>query len=234
MTDAIERGWSRRCLLAALGAGAAFMARPAAADEAEDARKAQKLVDDAKYTGENFGGAPELQWVRDNVGRAKGVVIAPSVIKGGFIIGGSGGGAVLLARNPQSGIWSYPAFYSVGSVTFGLQIGGEVSEVILLIMTQKGLDSLLTTDVKLGGDISVAAGPVGVGAKAATADVLSFNRSKGLYGGLTLEGAIVATEGGLNSAYYGRSVSTMDILMRQNVSNPAAEGLRKAVADLGH
>lgn len=234
MTDRTGLGIDRRGVLAALGAGAAFTALPAMADTAEDKREAEKLVADAKYSAENFGGAPDLQWVRDNVGRAKGIMIVPSLVKGGFIVGGSGGDGVLLARDPKSGIWSYPAFYTLGSATFGLQIGGEVSEVILLVMTQKGLDSLMTTDVKLGGDISVAAGPVGAGAKAATADILSFNRSKGLYGGLTLEGAIVATQRALNRAYYGGDVSTMDILVRRTATNPDAEGLRKAAAALGH
>lgn len=224
----------RRTLLALMGAGAALPAYPAFADSAEDESKAQHLVDDAKYTAQNLGGAPELHWIRDNVGRAKGIMVIPALTKGGFIVGGSGGGAVLLARDPKSGIWSYPAFYTMGSVTFGLQIGGQVAEVILMIMTERGLDALLTTDVKLGGDISVAAGPVGAGAKAATADVLSFNRAKGLYGGLTVEGAIVATEGGLNRAYYHRDVSTADILIRRNVSASGAEALRKAIAGLGH
>jgi len=225
---------NRRGMLAGLGAGAALIAHPAFADTAEDKRDAEKIVADSKYSAENFGGAPDLQWVRDNIGRAKGIVIIPSLAKGGFIIGGSGGSGVMLGRDPQTGVWSYPAFYTIGSVTFGLQIGGEVAEVILLIMTERGLDALMTTDVKLGGDISVAAGPVGAGGKAATADVLAFNRAKGLYGGITVEGAVVATRRALNEAYYGRKASTMDILIRRNVSNPDAEGLRKAVAAIGH
>jgi lipid-binding SYLF domain-containing protein len=234
MTTTIYRAINRRGVLAALGAGAALAAVPAFANEADDLREAQKLVDDCKYTAENFGGAPELRWVRENIGRAKGIMIVPSLGKGGFIIGGSGGDGVLLARDPKTGSWSYPAFYTLGSVSIGLQAGGEVAEVILLVMTQKGIDSLMTTDVKLGGDLSIAAGPVGAGAKAATADVLSFNRSKGLYGGLTAEGAIVATNGGRNKAYYHQSVSTMDILVRHSVSNSGADLLRKAVANLGH
>ena len=224
----------RRAMLAGLGGGAAWIASPARADSADDKREAEHLVDEAKYSAQNLAGAPELGWVRDNIGRTKGILIVPSLVKGGFIVGGSGGDGVLVGRDLKSGIWSYPAFYTLGSVTFGLQIGGQVSEVILLIMTDRGLDALMTTDVKLGGDISVAAGPVGVGAKAATADVLSFSRSKGLYGGITVEGAVVATRRALNEAYYGQRASSMDIIVRRNASSAHAEGLRKAVAAIGH
>jgi lipid-binding SYLF domain-containing protein len=221
----------RRHVLAGLVTVSALTALPAMASDLDEA---QKIVDGAKYTADTFGRGPELQWVRENIGRAKAILIIPEQVKGGFIIGGAGGGGALLARDAKSGIWSYPAFYTMGTASFGLQIGGAVSEIILLIMTDNGLDSLLASDVKLGTDISAAAGPVGVGAKAATVDVLAFQRSKGLYGGLTVEGQIVVVERGLNEAYYQKGVSTADILIRRNVSNSGAELLRKAVAGLGH
>ena len=89
----------------------------------------------------------------------------------------------------------------MGSGSIGFQIGAEGSEIALLIMTEKGRDAMLSTDVKLGGDVSVAAGPVGAGAKAATTDVLSFSRSKGIYGGVSLEGMVISPRGQLNHAY---------------------------------
>jgi len=221
---------NRRQMLAGFIAASALAGGSA---EAADVNEAQKIVDNARYSAETFGKGPELQWVRQNIGHAKGILIIPEQIKGGFIIGGAGGPGALLARDPKTGIWSYPAFYTMGSASFGLQIGGAVSEIILLIMTENGLDALLGSDVKLGTDISAAAGPVGGGAKAATTDVLAFQRSKGLYGGLTVEGQIVVVEKDLNEAYYHKGVSTADILIRRNVSNPNAEMLRKAVAGLG-
>jgi lipid-binding SYLF domain-containing protein len=207
---------------------AAVTAVPATA-----ASKQQKLVDDARYVAERFAGDQSLEWVHDNIGRAKGIFIVPQQVKAGFIFGGSNGSGVLLARDPQSGVWSYPAFYTMSSMTFGLQIGGQVSEIVLLIMTQKGMDALRSSDFKLGGDVSVAAGPVGVGAKAQTADVVAFARAKGLYGGLNLEGAVVTTRREWNDSYYGRTASPSDILFNHAVSNSNADALRRAVAAMG-
>jgi lipid-binding SYLF domain-containing protein len=99
----------------------------------------------------------EGQPLRDNVRNAKGVLIIPRLLKGGFIFGGSGGSGALLARDAQTGAWSYPAYYTLGSVTVGPQIGGEAAELILMIMTQRGLDSMMASSVKLGADVEVAA-----------------------------------------------------------------------------
>ena len=121
----------------------------------------------------------------------------------------------------------------MGAVTFGLQIGGEKAEVVLMAMTDKGKDAFLTREFKLGADVSVAAGPVGAGAKAQTADVLAYSRTKGgLYGGLNLEGAVIATREDWNRAYYGEDVRAVDILITGKISNPAADALRDTVAKI--
>jgi len=161
------------------------------------------------------------------------VVIYPQVLKAGFILGGSGGTGVLLARDSKTGEWSNPAFYTLGSVSFGLQIGGEAAEVVLLVMSQKGVDSLLTSKFKLGGDTSIALGPVGAGAKAdVTADFISFAKSKGLYAGLNLDGSYVDVRDTLNKAYYGKEATPVDIIVKRSVSNkgaaPLIEELKKA------
>jgi lipid-binding SYLF domain-containing protein len=110
-----------------------------------------------------------------------------------------------------------------------LQIGGQASEVVLLIMTERGVASMMANSMKLGVDAGFAAGPVGTGVSASTvnlsADIFTFSRSKGLYGGVSLDGAVVATRGGLNEAYYGRQVTPTDILVRREVTNPQAYGL---------
>ncbi len=159
----------------------------------------------------------------------------PQVLKGGFFLGGSGGTGVLLVRNSETGTWSEPAFYTVGSVTFGLQIGAEAAEVVMLAMNQKAIDTLLISTAKLGADVSIAVGPVGGGAKgsvavpAVTADFLSFARSKGLYAGLNLEGSVLAVRDSLNDGYYGKSVSPKDIIVKRDVRNSGANALRAAV-----
>lgn len=178
---------------------------------------------------------PNYIWFHENLDRAKGVLIFPHVLKGGFIFGGSGGTGVLLVRDERTGDWSQPAFYTLGSVTFGLQIGGEAAEVVMVAMTQKAIDSLLSSSFKLGGDVSVALGPVGGGAKAnatipnVTADFISFARSKGLYGGLNLEGSVVAVRDSLNEAYYGRYVRSVDIVVKRDVTNRRSAKLRETL-----
>ena len=163
------------------------------------------------------------------------MLIFPQVLKGGFILGGSGGTGVFLVKDARTGDWSNPAFYTIGSVTFGLQIGGEAAEVVMVAMTQKAIDSLLSSSFKLGGDVSVALGPIGIGAKAnadipqVTADFISFAKSKGLYAGLNLEGAVVAVRDSLNSAYYGRHVRPADIIAVMDVSNHGSAELRESL-----
>jgi lipid-binding SYLF domain-containing protein len=172
-----------------------------------------------------------MSWLRDNLDQAKGLLIAPSVLKGGFILGGSGGRGVLVVKDAKTGKWTQPGFYTLGSVTFGLQIGGEAAELIMMVRSQKGIDKLLTTSFKLGGDTSVAVGPVGGGAKTSiTADILSFARSKGAYAGANFEGAVIKTRDGWNQAYYGKPVRPTDIFVKHTVSNPGSADLRAAVA----
>ena len=141
----------------------------------------------------------------------------------------AGGSGVLLARDIKTGEWSYPAFYTLGSLSIGLQAGAESSEIILMVMTDRGMGSMLTSSFKLGADVTMAAGPVGVGAKAKTADIISYARAKGAFAGVSLDGAVVKTRDGLNGAYYGKTVSPTDILIRRDVSNGHAEQLRAAV-----
>lgn len=203
---------------------------------ADDAKDAQQLVDRARLSFEDFAGDPNMSAFLAYVRTAKGVYIAPQVLRGAFIIGVSGGSGVLLARDEKAGVWNGPAFYTIGEASFGLQIGGEASEVVLLAMTERGVSKLLSTSVKLGADVSIAAGPVGAGVRGETAglsaDIISFARSKGLYAGISLEGAVVATRDGLNKAYYGKAVTPTDILIRREVANPHAAKLVQAVADV--
>ncbi len=202
----------------------------ACASDTEDEQQA--LVDNANASAKRFAADPDLAWFRDNLDDAEGVLIIPTMIKAGYIIGGSGGSGVMLVRRPETQ-WSYPAFYTMGSVTFGLQIGGEVSEIVLVIMSKAGRDAMLTNEFKLGADISVAAGPVGAGAKVQTADVLAFSRTKGgLYGGLNIEGAVIATREGWNRAYYDEDARAIDILITGTASNPGADPLRETVANI--
>jgi lipid-binding SYLF domain-containing protein len=191
----------------------------------------QALVDRARITFESFMADQNMTWLQDNLHAAKGLVIVPSLLKAGFIFGGSGGSGVLIVPDAKTGKWSQPAFYTIGSVTFGLQIGGEAAEVIMYVRTQKAVDRMLTSRLKFGGDTSISVGPVGAGAKAnVVADILSFSRSRGAFAGLSLEGAVVSVRDEWNSNFYGKPVRPVDILVKNAVSNPGSAGLREAVA----
>jgi len=200
---------------------------------ADDATEAKQLVEKARMSLEGFETAAEMDGFRDLMKTAKGIFIAPQVLKGAFIVGASGGSGVFLARDAKSQKWFGPAFYTIGEASFGLQIGGTASEIVLLAMTDRGVTAFLSNNVKLGADAGVALGPVGVGAAAATAnlsaDILSFSRSKGLFGGVSVDGAVVAVRDGLNEAYYGKKVNSTDILVKQDVENKQAAGLVHSV-----
>jgi len=222
------------CVLAAalLAATALVWPEPAMADDVQDARQ---LVEKARLAFDNFMTDKDLgPSVRSLVKRAKGVLIYPQVLKGAFIWGISGGSGAMLAYDDKMGKWGGPAFYTIGEASFGLQIGGEASEVILVALTDRGVASLLSTSAKLGADAGIAVGPVGAGAEAATAnlsaDLVSYSRSKGLYAGISLEGAVVAVRDGLNKAYYGKEVTPTAILVQREVTNPQAAGLIGAVS----
>lgn len=186
----------------------------------------------AQATLANFQNDPEMGGFRAHLKNAKAVVISPRVTKAGFVFGGSGGEALVLARD-KSGGWVGPAFYNMGAGSVGFQIGVEVSEVVILVMSEKALNALLSRSFRLGGDASVAAGPVGVGtASTVTADMVSFARSKGAYAGLSLDGAVLAPDTGANTAFYGQPASPVDILVRANIKNPAAAPLQRALGQM--
>lgn len=191
----------------------------------------QEMVNGARGTLANFIADPDMGWFRNNIGQAKAVLIVPTLVKAGFIIGGSGGGGVLIAQDSETGQWRGPAFYTLGAGSIGLQIGVEAAEIVLLVMTEDGLSSLLSTSFKLGADASIAAGPVGAGTgRKITADIVSFARSKGVFIGAALDGAVIKSRDDRNEAYYGRPATPTDILIRGTVANVNAAELRTDVS----
>jgi lipid-binding SYLF domain-containing protein len=201
---------------------------------ANDKREAEQLVDTSRYTFESFTTAVDAKPFRDLLKKARGIFICPQMLRGAFVIGASGGTGVFVAKEPQTDTWLGPAFYTIGEVSFGFQAGGDASEIIMLAMTERGANAMLSSGVKLGADVSVAVGPIGAGADASTAnfsaDILTFARSKGLYGGVSLKGAVIKIREGLNNHYYGQKVSPTDILVRKNVTNQQSKALLGAVA----
>jgi len=200
----------------------AGMAAPSIA--AAPSQQTRILVDTSRVTLETFLSDPENNAFRDLLKKAEGILIFPQKIKGAFVLGAKGGNGILLVRDRRSDTWNGPAFYTMGGISIDLQAGGSVSEVILLIMTQRGIASLMASSIKLGAHVSVAAGPVGGGVSAETAnlsaDILSFAKAKGVYGGVSLSGAVVSVRSGMNRAYYGRQVANADILILRSITSP--------------
>lgn len=199
---------------------------------AEEAVKQQLLIDQARITFKSFMVDKNMAWFREHMHKAKGFLIIPDLIQGAWFIGGSGGRGVLVAKDKATGDWSQPAFYTIGSLSFGIQFGGEKSEIIMMVFTQKGLERLYSSSFKFGGDASIAVGPVGGGAKAdVMTDFVSFVRSKGAFAGVSMEGAIVKANHNWNQLYYGKKVSPIGIIKHQLVSNPGSAELLKTIRD---
>lgn len=194
-------------------------------------REAQALVDQTANIIEDFYADKRYEWMHNDIKTAKAVLVIPQSLRGGFFIGGAGGTGVLVARD-KNNVWSNPAFYTMGSISFGLQIGADASQIVLMVMSTKGMDSLLSTSIKLGADVTVAAGPLGGGTKATTADIIAYSKSKGLFGGVSVEGAVISVRENLNSNYYNKLVNPVDILIERNVNNPASQHLRDTVQRL--
>ena len=150
--------------------------------------------------------------------------------QGRLDFGGSGGRAVLFVRDDQTGRWAGPAFYNIGAASVGFQAGVAKSETVTLVMTDEGVNSLLASSAKLGGDLSIAAGPCGAGTGAdVTSDFVAYSRSKGVYGGVTLKGSVVGVADDWNRAYYGKSVLPPDILLDATAHNAQADRLAAAL-----
>lgn len=154
--------------------------------------------------------------------KCSGIAIFPSVLKGGFIFGGRFGRGVVLYHDKDTGTWSAPSFYTIAGGSWGLQIGGQVIDLILVITNERGMKGLLQDRFTIGGDIAASAGPVGRNAEVGTdlllkAGIVSYSRSKGLFAGIALKGAVVMPDKEANMTYYGKELSAEEILMGKKV-----------------
>ena len=223
---------ARRTFL--LSAASAVLA--AAPGRARGENEQQLVVDKARIVVESFLNDTEFAKMRVYVQNAYGVLIIPDLLKGGFFIGVEHGTGVLVARDPQSGVWGQPAFYDIWGGSFGLQFGGQSSDAIFTLMNQGAIQKLLSAKFQLGADASVAVGELGKGVGAGTTvqfgeDVYAFARNMGLYGGLALDGTYAQPRNDWNRAYYGQPLTAEQIVAR-NAAPPMAgtEALRNALA----
>src|SRR6266545_3947746 len=181
--------------------------------KAEERERAQK----AAAAFQEIMGAPDQGIPQELLDRAQCVAVFPSVKKGGFIFGGQYGKGLISCRRAQ-GSWGSPAYFTIGGGSFGLQIGGQAVDLVLLIMNRSGIDGLLQDKFEIGAGAAASAGPVGRNAHASTdvlmkAQILSYSRSRGLFGGLELKGAVIKSDNDGNHNVYGRDISARDILV---------------------
>lgn len=217
--------------LAAALVSALILARPAFAQVEQ-----QRVVTSAQTTLERMKNDANFQKdFQPRLSKAKGVLIIPSLFKGGFILGAQYGNGVLLARHAD-GSWSYPAFYTIAGGSIGLQIGAADNSILFMINSDKGLNAVLDSQFKFGADAGITFVVVGAGVGAATtanldADIVAFALGGvGLYGGLSLEGTSVSPRESWNAAYYQGNVATRTIIQENRAGNRGADALREILA----
>lgn len=174
-------------------------------------------------------GMPDKGIPRDLLDKAECVVVYPSVKKAAFVVGASYGRGAITCRGGEDfrGPWSAPAMFALEGGSFGLQIGGQATDFVLLVMNEKGAQSVMSSKVKLGADASAAAGPVGRTTSAETdvvmkAEILSWSRARGVFGGVSLDGSTMRSDDGANKNLYGRDLSAKEIVREGKVKTPAA------------
>ena len=198
------------CILTIVGAVALPSAQPADSQEAQRLRSATQVWNEVMAVRDQAIPSSVLEM-------AEGIAVFPATLKGGFIVGGIRGRGVLSARTADS--WSPPTFMTMTGGSFGLQIGGEAVDVVLVIMNRRGLENFLSNQFKFGANAAAAAGPVGRDAQASTdlqlrAEILSYSRSRGLFAGLTVNGASVRTDRDANERFYGKPLDGPQVALQ--------------------
>lgn len=193
------------------------------------------LVERARVTALTLLTDPDYTNLKNLVKRARGVMILPNVIQAGFFLGGGGGTGVMVARGAD-GAWSGPAFYTLAEASFGLQFGGQASQMMLVIMSEKGLNAIINRKIKLGADANVAIGEIGTGVGAGygvglEADIYVYAKSSGLFGGAAIEGSVLAPRHEWNNTFYGQETSPRGILIDRAFFRPEAQALTSVLSE---
>jgi lipid-binding SYLF domain-containing protein len=214
-----------KSILASITMAVLLLAFSTSADK--EAKEEDRVKDAGKVMTEILNVPDDVP--QDLLDKADCVVVFPSVLKAAFIVGGSYGRGVMTCRTGQNfnGPWGAPSMMALEGGSFGLQIGGEATDFVLLVMNDRGANGILSSKVKLGGDASVAAGPVGRSASAETdasmrAEILSYSRARGAFAGVSLEGSTIRPDNDANERIYGQRMSARDIVLRHETSPPPA------------
>ena len=195
----VTRNWILRGMVLGLALAGGVGPVKAQSDEVDRLDMAATVMDEIME-------ASDAAIPRAVLEKAAGIAIFPSTIKAGFIVGGHRGEGIVMARNPESGTWSMPAFLTLTGGSFGLQIGGQSVDLVLVVMNRRGLENLLRNEWKVGGDASAVIGPVGRNLEASTdiqmrAEILSYSRTRGVFAGVTLQGSTIRADRDANERY---------------------------------
>jgi lipid-binding SYLF domain-containing protein len=209
-------GHLRAPLLVCVAVGILLMVAPDRSS-ALDLIDIQELVDESRLTLARFVEDPDMAWLRGHAKDAQAILIAPSIVRVSYVAGAAYGKAVLLVRDEQTGQWSDPAFFTLVGTGFGLQIGIARAEVVALVMTKRGIDSIVRNRFFLGPEIKLAVGPIGRAASGATTptfsvDVVSFAKVRGAFAGVKLNGTFLFSDDVAHAMYYGGAFRSGDIL----------------------
>ncbi|MDP2054744.1 MAG: lipid-binding SYLF domain-containing protein [Acidobacteriota bacterium] len=191
------------------------------AQSSDEARR----ISDSIIVLDEIMAAADQSVPRSILEKAVGVAVFPSLIKGGFVVGGQRGKGILSVRDKQTGLWSAPAFLTVTGGSIGAQIGAQAIDLVLVVNNDRGLEQLVRNQFKIGADAGVAAGPVGREASAATdlqlrAQILSYSRARGLFAGITLNGATIRQDRDANERFYGTAYRTGQIVFEGRAGAP--------------
>lgn len=227
MRTASNRSGFAVLAMALAACGTSLSAR--AADRAD----AESLVTKSRLTIEALARDAAFAPLKAALAQAKAVLIFPQVLKAGFFLGGSGGSGVLMARDAATGQWAGPAFYTMGSASIGLQAGAASAEMVMVVHSQKALESLYANKLTLGSDATAALGSKGIEKSAGLdADFVVYAKVKGAFAGVSVDGSVLDVRQQLNAAYYGEAATPVDILVRHSVRNPDATRLQTTLTAL--
>ena len=223
--------FARRQLVYALGSALAVLGWAGSAAATEP----QRLIDRARLAIDEFHDDPNFTGMKVYLQNAYGVLIFPELLKAGLLVGVQVGSGVMVLRDPKSGTWGEPTFYDMYEGSFGLQIGGAATSAVFTLMNPGAIDKILANRFKIGTDASVAAGPIGPGVGAGTTarfgeDIYLFSRSRGLYGGLSVDGAAILPKTDWNRAYYGVNATPAQIMRDHSASNAGTAQLKESLA----
>lgn len=191
----------------------------------------QELLQDAQYVMEEIMNTPDLEIPAGLISKAKAIIVFPSMVKGGFFVGARYGKGVATVRDSKTGYWGPPSFITTMGGSFGFQFGVQAVDLILVVMTERGIKGLLDDNFALGGDIAVAAGPVGRHAELGVdimmqGDMYSYSRSMGLFGGVSLKGTVIKPNLVYNEAYYKAELTPQQIMMEGKLKTVPASSAR--------